>query len=230
MILLELLYPSRCPVCDRVLPVGEKICKKCEEKLKKVEAPFCRKCGKPMADMRLEYCPDCRQYKHLYLEGRAVYEYASVKHAIYRLKYNGRYEYADYFGCEAAKHLEHFICEKKPDALVPVPLHPVRKRERGYNQAEALARGIGKRLNIPVDTKLIQRTKNTIPQKLLDRQLRQNNLKKAFKIVRNDVKLSTIIIIDDIYTTGSTIDAMAEVLLEAGISKIYYIALSIGRE
>jgi predicted amidophosphoribosyltransferase len=84
-------------------------------------------------------------------------------------------------------------------------------------------------MGIPVLTKLVKRTKNTIPQKELDLSARQNNLKKAFKLCRNDVKLNTIIIIDDIYTTGSTIDAVAEQFREAGVKKIYFVAISGGR-
>ena len=83
---------------------------------------------------------------------------------------------------------------------------------------------------MPVDAGLIKRVKKTVPQKLLDDKQRQNNLKKAFKIGRNDVKWKSVIIVDDIYTTGSTIDACASVLLEIGIQKIYFVALAIGRE
>lgn len=115
-----------------------------------------------------------------------------------------------------------------PDALVPVPLHEKRLAARGYNQAALLAEEIGKALHIPVYDKLVVRGKNTVPQKTLNRAERQNNLKRAFKIVANDVKLKTIILIDDIYTTGSTLDALAETLTEAGAEKIYFLTLSAG--
>ena len=111
---------------------------------------------------------------------------------------------------------------------MPVPVHPSRKRKRGYNQAELLAGVISRRTGIPVRQDLIVRQKKTVPQKELDEKQRQNNLKKAFKIIKNDVKLDTIVIIDDIYTTGSTINAMATMLHIAGISRIYYAALAIG--
>ena len=84
-------------------------------------------------------------------------------------------------------------------------------------------------MNIPVETKLVKRVRKTAPMKDLSVRERQNNLKRAFKICRNDVKLSTIIIIDDIYTTGSTIDAMCYELRKAGVVKIYYAALAIGK-
>lgn len=117
----------------------------------------------------------------------------------------------------------------KPDVLIPVPVHPSRKRKRGYNQAELIAGKLSRYSGIPIDTSLISRERKTQPLKNLSYAERQNNLKKAFKIRQNDVKLSTIVIIDDIYTTGSTIDAMAQAFTEVGISGIYFITLTIGR-
>ena len=116
-----------------------------------------------------------------------------------------------------------------PDALIPVPIHSSRMRSRGYNQAELVARELSRHSGIPVNTKLIQRVKRTKPLKSLSHSERQNNLKRAFKILQNDVKLNTIVIIDDIYTTGSTIDAMTGVLNDAGVKNVYYMALTIGR-
>ncbi len=225
----DLLFPRRCPVCDRVQPAGRLICPDCEAGLHKINSPFCKKCGKPLLDEQSEYCGDCARGKHRYLEGRALYEYPAVRRSLYRFKYGGRREYAEYYGRELAAHLKEAILRWEPDALVPVPLHRARRRERGYNQAEALARVLGKALGIPVRSRLVKRVKKTLPQKRLDRRMRQNNLKRAFKISGNVVKLNTIIIIDDIYTTGSTIDAVASALQEAGVSRIYYISLAIGR-
>ena len=114
-------------------------------------------------------------------------------------------------------------------ALVPVPIHKSRQRKRGYNQAQLLAEVLSVYSGIPVCDTLIARCGKTRPQKNLTDRERQNNLKKAFKILQNDVKLSTIVIIDDIYTTGSTIDAMCEILSSVGISRIYCLTLAVGR-
>ncbi len=229
MVFLDLLFPRRCPVCDGVLPMGEMACPQCTDRLTIIQSPFCRKCGKALTDSREEYCSDCESRKHLFREGRALYEYPCIKKSIYRFKYRGRKEYAEFYGRELAGHLGEAILSWKPDVLAPVPLHRSRKRMRGYNQAQALAEHLGKRLGIPVNSRLIVRTKKTVPQKLLSFEKRQNNLKRAFKITENVVKLNTIIIIDDIYTTGSTVDAMTEVLQEAGIKNVYFVALAIGR-
>lgn len=225
----ELLFPRRCPVCDNIVRMGQGlICRSCAGRLAAVKAPFCLKCGKPLAMEETEYCGDCRKKAHLYIRGRALYEYESAAGVIYRFKYSGRQEYADFLGGEMARELEPFIKQIAPDGLVPVPLSRKRFNRRGYNQAGLLAKVVGKKLEIPVYDKLVRRVRDTIPQKELNASARQNNLKKAFKIAGNDVKLSTIILVDDIYTTGSTIDAVTEVLLQSGVKKVYFIALAVG--
>ena len=108
-------------------------------------------------------------------------------------------------------------------------MYGYKERVRGYNQAEVLAKEIGKRLDIPVRTNIVKRTRNTVPMKKLDEKARRNNLKKAFKVALNDVKLKSIIIIDDIYTTGSTIDEIAHEFRQVGVEKIYFCTLAIGQ-
>ncbi|MCM1144244.1 MAG: ComF family protein [Blautia sp.] len=227
--LLDFIYPRRCPVCDKaVKPFGSLICEGCKEKIKYIKAPYCQKCGKELKDKRALFCHDCMQREHVYDKGMALFAYPSVASSIFRFKYKNRKEYAAYYGERMASILGERILALQPDALIPVPIHSSKKRVRGYNQAEALARELGGRLNILVETKLIVRTRKTIPMKDLSAQERQNNLKKAFKIRDNDVKLNTVIIIDDIYTTGSTIDAMARELRGVGVRHIYFAALAIG--
>lgn len=114
------------------------------------------------------------------------------------------------------------------DAILPVPVHASRRRSRGYNQAELVAAELSRLTGIKMYDRLVKRVRKTTPQKELTIQERQNNLKKAFNIVENDVKLNTTVIIDDIYTTGSTIDEAARVLKEAGVQKIYFITLACG--
>lgn len=227
--LLDLIYPRRCPVCDKaVKPFGSLICEECTRKIKYVKAPYCQKCGKELRDKRALFCHDCAHKEHKYDRGMALFSYPSVADSIYRFKYQGRQEYAAYYAQRMARVLGEKILSLHPDALVPVPIHSSKKRVRGYNQAEVLAKELGRILNIPVETKLIKRVRKTVPMKELSVGERQNNLKKAFKICHNDVKLITIVIIDDIYTTGSTIDAMAYELRQAGIKHIYFAALAIG--
>lgn len=225
---IQLLFPLRCPVCDRIVrPGGEKICVECMGKLKLLTPPWCLRCGKKLAEDG-QFCMDCSDRKHEFVRGRALYEYGSAAPSIYRFKYGKRQEYADFFGEEMVRYLGDFIREVKPDALIPIPLHRKRLAQRGYNQAALLARAVGRYSGVPVNEKLLVRVRNTTPLKLQNPSERQNNLKKAFIIAQNDVKLKTIILIDDIYTTGSTMDEAAVAWRAAGVQDIYFIALSSG--
>ncbi len=225
---LQLLFPLRCPVCDQIVrPFGEKICLECMKRLKPLTPPWCMKCGKKLWREQ-EYCSDCRRIEHRFIRGRALYEYSSAASSIYRFKYKGRREYAEFFGEESAVFLGDFIRSVKPDGLVPVPLHRKRRRKRGYNQAKLLADVLGSRMNIPVYGNIVVRVKNTIPLKRLNPKERQNNLKKAFIVARNDVKLDTVIVVDDIYTTGSTIDEVSAALEKCGVKNIYFVTLACG--
>ncbi len=185
------------------------------------------KCGKPVREQE-QFCEDCCRRDHDFDQGRAVFEYKSISKSIYRFKYGGRQEYADYYAEEMVKEFGELIHFWHPDAIVPVPIHWKRRAGRGYNQAELLADGVGKRCNIPVYKKLVRRAVNTKPQKLLNVHERQNNLEKAFIISQNDVKLDTILLLDDIYTTGSTADAIARLLKQHGVHKVFVLSLAIG--
>lgn len=226
---LDLLFPPRCPFCDVVMQVSG-VCDSCMKKLVFVTDPFCMKCGKQLERAEEEYCNDCMKTKHLFQKGRSLLVYEDlVRHSIYRYKYGKRKEYARVYGFLLKNHLEEFICQTKADCFVPVPLHKKRFRKRGYNQAKLLAKALEKQVGIPCRDDWVKRIKNTRPQKELDALTRQNNLKKAFKITGNDVKLKTIILIDDIYTTGSTIDALTQAFLSAGAREVYFITLASGR-
>lgn len=226
---LQLLFPLRCPVCDDIVtPSGEKICLACLKKLKYITPPRCMKCGKKLEEEEQEYCHDCATRKHVFIRGRALYEYGSVAACVYRFKYGNRREYADFYGEEIGRYLGDFIRQVQPQALIPIPLHRKRERKRGYNQAFLLANAISRYTGVPVCDKILVRVKNTAPLKHLNPAERQNNLKKAFLIKKNDVKLKTVLLVDDIYTTGSTMDEAARVLMEAGVEKVYYVTLSCG--
>ena len=225
---LELIFPKRCAVCDSVLSFGEKeICEACRGKLKYLNGNVCMKCGKPVRGEE-EYCYDCTKKAHYFKQGAALFPYEYICTSLYKFKYSGRREYAAFYGRQMAYHMGEKRRLWKPQALIPVPIHKKKLKKRGYNQAELIADKLSEYWNIPVITNLVVRCKNTKPMKEIVGTDRQNNLKKAFKLGVNDVKLNTIIIIDDIYTTGSTIDAVSKVCLEVGISNIYFLTVSIG--
>lgn len=230
-VLGEWVFPARCPICDKVVPYWEEgICCRCLKNIRYVQPPRCLKCGKHIGEETREYCSDCEDRRHLFKQGRALFYYKDIAKAIYRFKYKGRKAYAGIFAKEMVYYLGDYIKSLEVDAIIPVPLFKRKERRRGYNQATLLARILGEELHIPVQEKLVIRNRNTKPLKLLNPEERLNNLKKAFILVENGVKLKRVIIIDDIYTTGSTIDTMAELLMERGIEEVYFVTLAIGED
>ncbi len=218
-------------MCDGIVgKYGKFICDSCVKRLHPVEEPLCKKCGKPLDREEAEYCEDCGKGKHLFARGRAAFVYdALMRESISRFKYRNRREYGDFYVKEILERCGDALRAWEADALIPIPLHRGRRRKRGFNQAELLARGLSRELGIPVNTRLLVRVKKTRPQKELSRQERSSNLKNAFQAAQNDVRLKKVILVDDIYTTGSTIDAAAKVLLQQGVEKVYFLSICIGR-
>ncbi len=228
--IVSLVFPRRCPVCDEVLMAGKYICEDCRKKLCFIKEPVCKKCGKTLEREQQEYCSDCVRKKHFFVQGKAVFAYQKeMKKSMYRFKYSNKREYADFYAAEAAKLYSGWVKHREIEVIVPIPMYFWKKRRRGYNQAEVFARRLGKQLHIPVTGKIVKRIRNTRPQKELNDVERKENLKKAFKIAPDIVKYRKILLVDDIYTIGSTMDAVAEVLLEAGVKEVYFICVCIGR-
>lgn len=229
--LSNLIYPRRCPICDGLTGSHKiLICRECRQRLRRICEPACKKCGKALEKEETEYCADCAQRKHRYTRGAAVFPYDRLLRAsVARYKYRGRREYADFYAEELAESCRGLLPVWEPQAFIPIPLHRSRKRKRGFNQAELVARKLGKILGIPVESRLLVRTKKTEPQKELNDGQRRTNLKNAFQVRQNDVRLKRVVLVDDIYTTGSTIDAAAAVLLEHGVEKVYFLTICIGR-
>lgn len=233
--LRELIYPRTCPICGKiVIPKSQKICPSCIKQLEYVTEPCCKKCGKPVSCAEQEYCFDCSRKEFWYHSGMALFVYNHAMQAsIGAFKFHGKKEYADFYIDEMVKRMEEKIIDMKADILIPVPIHKDKRRQRGYNQAELLARKLSDSLCIPVDTRLLIRNRYTLPQKQLNDKERLKNLEQAFEInmqVPNAFfTYQHVILIDDIYTTGSTIEACARVLLTHGIPKISFISLCIGK-
>ncbi len=225
----DLLFPPRCALCDEVIsPAEGGCCNECRKTLKYVSEPYCLKCGAPLKENEKQYCASCSVRDHLFTSCRALYEYAYVRTAIYRFKYSGRAEYADFFGREMAEAFREQLKRWAPQGLVPVPLYPAKQRIRGYNQAERLAEALSRYSGIPLFSKLVVRSRKTRPMKELNLRERQINLKNAFLIPQDVVKLEKVVVVDDIYTTGTTMDRLAGVLIEKGVREVYGLTLAIG--
>lgn len=232
--LLELVFPARCPVCDKPVAYFDREsgrCPECMGRLPFIRGKRCYLCGRELAGEKEELCEDCdgKEGRRFYTRGFALCSYEDVmRESVYRFKYGGRREYAQVYGRLMAERFKDAMRRAKIEGIIPVPLHPAREKQRGYNQAALLARALGAYTGVPVYEDYVVRVRHTPPMKTLGAGERQNNLKRAFKIRRNDVKLKITIVIDDIYTTGSTIDAVAKTLINAGVSRVYFMTLAIG--
>lgn len=195
-----------------------------------IREPRCKKCGKEIRRQEQEYCHDCANHIHTYQEGLALFSYDSrMKKSIEAFKYKNRREYGEFYGEELWRRLGGKIERWNADVLVPVPIHSLRRRERGFNQAEVLAREISRHGNIPVDASLLVRRKKTSPQRELNDKERIKNVEDAFQLAKNVVQYRKIIIVDDIYTTGSTVDACASCLLRGGARQVYFLCICTGK-
>ena len=229
----NMIYPPACPICGktRVISKGERldICPWCRDTITYVEEPTCVKCGKVLDDDR-EYCADCMKTEHVYDQAVSLYEYSDgIKQSIYRFKYHNKQEYADIYAKEIAQRCGIVINAWNPDVMIPVPIHASKLKKRGYNQAELIANSLSEIMGIPVDNDCIVRVKKTIPMKELNNIERIKNLQNAFQINHNGIRYSKVLIVDDIYTTGATIDACAKCLKECGVDKVYAVSLCIGK-
>ena len=230
--LLDIIFPRKCPVCGRLIGKG-RICPGCARVLRKVRPPVCRSCGTALVMLPGGragglLCPACRARRRAFDGVRSAFLYEDpAKEMLLRLKYHHAEENAAVFA-ELCREPFGALCRAVgPDCLIPVPVHKKRLKQRGYNQAELLARelaqgsGSGNGRSIPVCTDWVYRTGSTKAQKELTPADRVRNLKNAFAPGPGIKKSSTVLLIDDIYTTGSTLEAISRVLKASGVRRVY---------
>lgn len=234
--ILDIIYPVRCPLCGEiVVPKGNKICPDCKGKLPYIREPRCMKCSKPLEQEEKEYCSDCERKAYQFDKGYAIWSYNDrMKQSIANFKYHSKKEYAEFYIEEIIENYLDKISRMHVDLIVPIPIHRSKLLERGYNQADLLAKGIGKKTGIPVISDLLLRNKKTVPQKGLSDVERLKNLTGAFgwneaAARRFNHPIDRVLLVDDIYTTGSTMEACSRILKAQDISAVYFIVLCIGK-
>lgn len=230
--LINIFYPLKCPICGKVLSGKRKVCRQCEKNVKIIREPKCQKCGKTLNSDEKIFCKDCNEKHRHFDKAVAVFEHqGEIRESIYRFKYGNARTYAQYYAETAVKLYGKLLKEWKIDAIVPVPIHKERELKRGYNQALVFAESLAKYVKLPLERKLIIRTKKTMPQKELEGNMRYLNLKDAFAVDTDRMKgISNILLVDDIFTTGSTVDACSAILKKAGARKVYVLCISAGRD
>jgi ComF family protein len=217
---IDFLLPGACLLCGARVPAGGDICPGCDAELPR-PGPTCACCAAPLAhppELELR-CARCQQRPPAFDRTVALFSYAApVDRLILRLKYHHDLSLARVLGNRLGATLTA-QSTAIPEVIVPVPLHVARLRERGYNQALELARPIAKRLNLPVDYRSVTRVRPTAPQIGMDYDARRKNVRRAFR-VDGDFTGQRVAIVDDVMTSGHTVNAVAAALREAGASDV----------
>lgn len=229
-IILACIYPARCPLChDIIVPRGQLICNRCRKNIKILTEPRCKRCSKPLLDKEKEYCYDCEHTRHWFDEGFAVFPYnRQMQESMSYFKFHGRREYGQFYGRMLGEKGAYAIKRWKPQVIIPVPVHRKKQKKRGYNQAEVIGNVLSKQFSIPIRTDLIERIRDTAAQKELNPNERRKNLTHAFLGKNVGEKYSRVLLVDDIYTTGSTVDEVAKELKKCGVKQVFFATVCIG--
>ena len=228
----DVIFPPRCLGCAEIIPQQslQAFCEACKEKIRFITGSHCPVCGMAFFDSPApnHLCGNCLESKPFFHLARAVASYETlILDLIHQFKY-GR-------NISTGAVLASFMAEFSfPDfdftdysLIIPVPLHIRRLRERSFNQALILAKAIGKKYRIPVNFSLLKRQKLTLTQTGLDKKEREKNIKGAFTVTDNaKIEGKNIILVDDVYTTGATINQCAKTLIKAGASKVAVLTLA----
>jgi len=233
--LLDLVFgrPRLCCICQRPLGLGEtRICASCLKRIPLVQAPICSKCGKPLRgrDAGDGVCFDCRKERRFFTKARSLGLYTGgLRSYIHDLKYRRQRRVAlalgHLMGRLAAKESGFWNC----DGIVPVPLYPSRLRQRGFNQAGLLAQPVAYHLGVPVWTDACIRLRATVRQSSLTPRQRVENIKGVFSVrLPGLITAKRVLIVDDILTTGATVNELSRCLLRAGAVCVFVLTAAVG--
>jgi ComF family protein len=244
--LLACLFPPKCLVCgsfDGIRPPPRNsseipffrslepyFCPSCISGISPIGSPFCSSCGAPFISREGQdhTCGECLAEERDFKKARSfgVYE-GTLLEAVHRLKYGKRVPMARPLALAVRKTFFEYWSPEKVDLLVPVPLHIKRLRERGFNQAYLLVMRWAKRDGLRCDGRLLRRVRWTEPQTTMNRKDRRKNVKGAFAVNRPElVRGKRIVLVDDVYTTGSTVNECAKVLKRAGAEEVNVLTLA----
>ena len=223
-----MLYPVVCPFCGQISPKG--ICDECSGRIIYITEPRCMKCGKSLQSDAEEFCPDCRERRSHITQGKGLWIHREpVAGALYRFKYRNKRQSGRILARELAMHYTEQIRKWEIEEIIPIPLHISRRRSRGFNQAEVIAGELAAASGIPVRTDVLFRIKKTSPQKSLGKNERQGNLQGAFAVSGSWKVRENVLLVDDIYTAGATVEKAAKMLKKAGAQNVYFLTISIGQ-
>jgi ComF family protein len=223
---LSLFYPDACQVCgeERATAREGYVCPKCWQNLRFIRPPFCERCGLPFegAITTSFECANCHEMELHFARARSVIAAKGMAlELIHRYKYDRALWLEPLFASLLIGEAVPALRQEGWDLLVPVPLHPTKQAEREFNQAERLARRLGRAMSIPVATKLVRRVEPTRTQTRLTRAERAKNVRRAFAPIDGArCEGRRVVLIDDVLTTGATTSACAKVLKDRGAAEV----------
>ena len=224
--LVGFIYPNVCQLCggQRATSSDGFVCSNCWKNVRFIKPPFCRRCGLPFqGSLTTEFeCSNCQDLKLHFRSARSAVKLdGAVREVIRRYKYNRALWFEPFLADLLIREALPNLRQEKWDYIVPIPLHPAKKRQREFNQAERLATFLSAAAGIPMDTTLLKRVTWTQTQTKLSRDKRAENMRNAFAMRKNrKLKGERILLFDDVFTTGATTNACAQVLLAAGAGEI----------
>ena len=221
--LLNLLLPPRCVHCKAS---GSWLCSNCISQVAFINTKVCHRCGTPIVTENSP-CNQCTVNPLHFIEGirsASFFDNNPIRSAIHHLKYENHKAVAEPLALILANTFRQY--NLTVDEIVPIPLHPSRQKERGYNQSELLAHHLGQILSLPVNTTTLKRIRKTESQMTLGALARKSNVKNAFDCHNNQLTHKHLLLIDDVCTTGSTLDACAEALKDYGSTSVWGLTLA----
>lgn len=233
---LDWIYPPKCVICSELLTMASKdrfVCQECRKEIPFIKSPVCLKCGKHLEvcmDKADRICPECNRRSSAYERGYAAFSYDIMKKSISHFKFkcfkNDSIGLARLMYEFMVLNFEDEFLEY--DIVIPIPIHMKKRKARGFNQSELLAEELCRLSNKKYNPDILRRVKNTIPQSSLDPIERRKNLMDAFDLSdKNAVIDKNILLIDDIFTTGNTINECAKILYREGAVKVSFFVLSV---
>src|SRR5215469_2340574 len=234
--LVSILFPAPCRICGTVLTRAGllPICEQCFGALAPLRGPVCGCCGRPFVseatlDAQTRLCLACRRNVYAFQHARSFAPYTDqMVRAIGLLKYEKLTRLGQWFAERLCEIIQSDSALQSVDVVVPVPLHPARLRERGYNQAELIAKPLARKMRLPLGPYLLVRTKPRHARLLLSRRERWSTVRGAYEM-RTGAQVDNlcVLLVDDVFTTGATLDACARALQRAGAKSV--VALTVAR-
>lgn len=228
---LQWFYPPRCILCGKIMKIGDEsiLCEHCQNTIHWKEGNVCQKCGCSVYTSE-KYCNRCQKANFVFEKGIAVFSYQTIRQTIFHFKFRYFKRDAIPLGKIMGDYLLTYYPEwkEKVELIIPVPMFEKKQKIRGFNQSELLAEVLAEKIHKQCSKNNLKRIRNTTPQNTLNAEQRKQNLKEAFALENNqEIDGKTILLIDDIFTTGTTVNECAKILYHNGAKKVLFFALCV---